>query len=354
LIELIYDRKEGAMRKAPRKVQVLLDDARAKIAVTDEELAEARDRRDRIKNALRRAFPASVTYDCGSVAHGDANTPLTDVDTGVVVAGAEEDYGPNGHGPGPLMNQARKAIREDLEGDYPDLRIAVEGQRHAVGVRFGDPIDPRQTDFTADVIVTVNNTDGAGIYIPDLSTNGWESSHPAEHTRLMKRGNRATGSVLARTVRLLKYWNGHHGSPLCSWNIKALALESVTKKVPLAQALLAFFEHSAKSLRDGPTHDPAGVSGPIDLNLPLEEVLKRLDDARDLIEEAINAEDEERPYLAQHKLAKLLSEIVPIVDVDDLRREEIGQQKAYEATGQSRGVGAASSLVIPSTRGWSG
>ncbi|MBA2313190.1 MAG: nucleotidyltransferase [Actinobacteria bacterium] len=341
------------MSTAPHKVEALLDDARAEIAVTDQELTEARDRRNRIKKALKKAFPASTTYDCGSVAHGDANTPLKDVDTGVVVAGAEEDYGPGGDGPRPLMNGARDGIREELESDYPNLRIAVEGQTHAVGVSFGDPVDLDENDFTADVIVTVDNTDSAGIYIPDLPTDGWEPSHPAEHTRLMKQGNRATGSVLARTVRLLKYWNGHHGSPLCSWNIKVLALKSITKKVPLAQALLAFFEHAAKSLRDGLTDDPAGVSDPIELNLPLEGVLERVDDARDLIEQAINAEDEGRPYLAQHKLAALLPEIVPDADADDLRREEINQQKAHEAADQSRGVGTGSSLLIPSTRGWS-
>lgn len=340
------------MSKAPRKVQELLDEARAEIAVTDEELTEARDRRDRIKKALEKAFPASTTYDCGSVAHGDANTPLKDVDTGVVVAGAE-DYGPGGHGPRPLMNEARDGIREELEGDYPNLRMTVEGQTHAVGVSFGDPVDPDENDFTADVIVTVDNMDSAGIYIPDLPTDGWEPSHPAEHTHLMKQSNQATGSVLARAVRLLKYWNAHHGSPLCSWNIKVLALKSITKKVPLPQALLAFFEHAAKSLRDGLTDDPAGVSDPIELNLPLEEVLERVDDGRVLIEEAINAEDEGRPYLAQHKLAELLPEIVPDADADDLRREEINRQKAHEAAGQSRGVGTASSLLIPPTRGWS-
>jgi hypothetical protein len=341
------------MSKAPRKLEGLLDDARAEIAVTDEELTEARDRRDRIKNALRRVFPGSDTYDCGSVAHGDANTPLKDVDTGVVVAGGEEDHGPDVEGPRALMEDARDAIRDELKNDYPNLRVTVEGQTHAVEVSFGDPVDVDEDDFTADVIVTVDNTEGAGIYIPDLPNDGWEPSHPIEHTRLMREGNRATGSVLARAVRLLKYWNGRHGNPLCSWNIKVLALESITKKMPLAKALLAFFEHAAKSLRNGLTEDPAGVSDPIEVNLPMDEVLDRLDDGRDLVEEAINAEEEGRPYLAQHKLAQLLPDIVPDADVDDLRAEEIEQQQADEQADRSRGIGSASAITIPSTRGWS-
>lgn len=341
------------MSKAPRKLQDLLDDARGEIAVTDEELTEARDRRDRIKNALRKVFPGSDTYDCGSVAHGDANTPLKDVDTGIVVDGGEEDHGPNGQGPLALMEQARNAIQDELGDDYPNLRVTVEGQTHAVEVSFGDPIDPDEDDFTADVIVTVDNTDGVGIYIPDLPNDGWERSHPIEHTRLMREGNRSTGSVLARTARLLKFWNGKHGNPLCSWNIKVLGLESINKKMALAVALLAFFEHAGKSLRDGLTEDPAAVSEPIEVNLPMVEVLERLEGGRGLIEEAINAEEDGRPYLAQHKLAQLLPDIVPDADADDLRGEEIKQQKADEQAGRSRGIGSATAISIPSTRGWS-
>lgn len=341
------------MSNAPRKLENLLDDARGEIAVTDEELTEARDRRGRIKKALLKVFPGSDTYDCGSVAHGDANTPLKDVDTGIVVAGGEEDPGPGGDGPRSLMEQARNAIRDELEDDYPNLRITVEGQTHAVEVSFGDPVDPDEDDFTADVIVTVDNTAGDGIYIPDLPNDGWEPSHPIEHTRLMREGNRSTGSVLARTVRLLKYWNGHHGHPLCSWNIKVLALESINGKMALASALLAFFEHASKSLRDGLTEDPAGVSDPIQVNLPMGQALDRLDDGRELIEEAINAEQDGRPYLAQHKLAQLLPDIVPDADADDLRDEEINQQQQDERVGRSRAIGSATAIPIPSTRGWS-
>lgn len=67
----------------------LLDDARGRIQVTKAELDEARARRDALGAALRAEFPSSRVYVNGSVAHGDALTPLTDVDVGVVVAGAE-------------------------------------------------------------------------------------------------------------------------------------------------------------------------------------------------------------------------------------------------------------------------
>ena len=55
----------------------LLDEGRRKIQVTDEELAEAKRRRRLLAASARRAFAGSTTYFNGSVAHGDANTPLT-------------------------------------------------------------------------------------------------------------------------------------------------------------------------------------------------------------------------------------------------------------------------------------
>ncbi|MGI3204136.1 hypothetical protein ACRJ4W_50310 [Streptomyces sp. GLT-R25] len=74
----------------------LLDEGRRKIQVTDEELDEAKRRRQLLAASARRAFRGATTYFNGSVAHGDANTPLTDVDLGVVLT--NEDAGPYGPG----------------------------------------------------------------------------------------------------------------------------------------------------------------------------------------------------------------------------------------------------------------
>lgn len=78
-----------------KTLEQLLDAARQKIAVTDEELHEARRRRQLLADSMLRAFPGSTTYFNGSIAHGDANTPLTDVDLGVKLsAGESAGFGP--------------------------------------------------------------------------------------------------------------------------------------------------------------------------------------------------------------------------------------------------------------------
>ena len=61
-----------------------LDLARRAIEVAKPELAEARTRRAAIGAVLVKEFPGSRIYINGSVTHGDALTPLADIDLGIV------------------------------------------------------------------------------------------------------------------------------------------------------------------------------------------------------------------------------------------------------------------------------
>ncbi|MYR03132.1 hypothetical protein, partial [Streptomyces sp. SID6139] len=196
----------------------LLDDGRRKIQVTDEELAEAKRRRRLLAASVRRAFPGSTTYFNGSVAHGDANTPLTDVDLGVVLtATSAVPYGPNKKSALALMEIARDAIHEDLDDKFPKLTIEVEGRRRAVLVRFGDPVSPGQDDFTADVMTAIPHPSGRGLYIPNTKFAAqWDRADPIAHTRMVLQAIEDTKVIFARTVRLLKHWNGTHSKPMCS------------------------------------------------------------------------------------------------------------------------------------------
>jgi predicted nucleotidyltransferase len=340
-------------------IEALIDDARREIEVTDEELDEARDRRGKIASALRSALPGSRTYVNGSIAHGDAITPLNDIDVGVVVAGAVKDYGPGRRGPRDLMERARDAIRDHLGEEFPKLTVTIEGQRRAVLVRFGDPVTAGQQDFTADVIVALDNPDGPGLFIPNLFmngrfVNGWERSDPETHLELVKAAIDATEVVFARTVRLLKYWSRRHSRPMCSWNIKVLALDCITEPMPQAEAMQAFFAYAAEELQQnlGLTPDPAHVAGPIELNLATREVITRLRTAQGHITRALDHEAAGRPASAQHELAMLLPDIVPDADHSEVEAEEAARLTGTVKTGTSVGVGAGSALSIPSSRAW--
>jgi hypothetical protein len=79
---------------AAPSLEQTLEAARRRIEVSRAELDEARRRRDQIGAALRDACPGSRVYVNGSIAHGDALYPLTDVDLGVLVPDPNRRYGP--------------------------------------------------------------------------------------------------------------------------------------------------------------------------------------------------------------------------------------------------------------------
>lgn len=328
----------------PPTLEQLLEQARHNIEVLDEELREARRRRDLISAALRREFPNSRVYVNGSVAHGDALTPLTDIDVGVVVAEAVHTHGPGKKGPADLQERAANAIRAALTEEFPHLRIEWRGRKRSILVRFSSPVTSGQTDFTADVIVAVDNTAGAGLYIPRYHT--WDRAHPEKHTDLVHEVNENTKSGYARVMRLLKHWNRNNQKPLCSWNIKALGLGCITSPTPLLTGIHIWFTHAIAELAHGETEDPAGVAEkPIRLNekFTRTEVVQRLRKNLVQLDKATAYEQAGYPLLAHEQLAKMFNdpEMLPYPDETAVRLEADRKLRDDQAKTARNGVAAA-------------
>lgn len=335
----------------------LLDEALSAVQVTPAELAEARRRRDQVMDALRKEFSGGRLYLNGSLAHGDAIDPLADFDVGVVVAAAEAvDFGPGKKSASELKERVRDAIRAALCDEFPDLRIEIEGRKRSVLIRFSDPVSSRAADFTGDVICALDHPDG-GLYIPNFGS--WDRSDPETHTRLVLDAIDRTEAVFARTIRLLKYWNSHHGRAFCSWHLKVLGMDAIQEPMLLIDALKAFFSTSMGALESGPTSDPADVGPDIETNTTMTEALKKLDSALGHVDRAIQAEETERPLRAQVELSALLPEIIDSPAEGALAEEdrdfEIDRLK-FEIDrfkkGSVTGVGTGSAVVVPRSRGW--
>lgn len=308
----------------PPTIEQLLEEARRRIQVTDDELREARRRRDLIAAALTAEFRGSRCYVNGSVAHGDALDPLTDIDLGVIVAEAQDTHGPGKKGCSDLQERSANAIRAALKDEFPDLRVEWRHRRRSILVRFAKAVTFGQSDFTADVIIAIDNPDGEGLYIPNYL--GWSRSHPEEHTRLVRQANEDTNTTWARTVRLLKHYNRRNQKPLCSWNIKALGLGAITSPTRLAEGMLTWFKYAIDDLSDGLTEDPAGVAEkPIAINddMTLTEVITRLKRSRDRLVAALALEADGYPLLAHEELAKFFNDddILPFPNPDAVRLE---------------------------------
>lgn len=343
------------MNDTPPSLEHLLTQARHRIEVTPEEIEEARRRREAIAAALRREFPGSRVYFNGSLAHGDALTPLTDIDLGIVIAEAKDTHGPGKKGPRDLMDRAAEAVRRELKRDFPKLTVQVEGCTRAVLVRFGDPVHAGEKDFTADVICAIDNPVGRGLFIPKVP--GWSRSDPEAHTRMVCEAIEDTRVAFAHIVRLLKHWNRSNGKPLVSWNIKALALGCITTPTTQLAGLATWFTHAADELDNGLTEDPAGVAEkPIKLGngWTRTQVVTALRDAGKRLDEAARLERDGYPLQAHEQLAKLFNdeEMLPHPDPDAVRDEAVRRWKEQSLGGITAGVGSGAGRRQVPARSW--
>ena len=343
------------MNDKPPTLEQLLTQARYRIQITDEEIKEAKRRRELLATALRAEFPGSRVYFNGSLAHGDALTPLTDIDLGIVIAEAKHTHGPGKKGPRDLMDRAADAIRRALKADFPKLTVTVQGCTRAVLVRFGDPVHAGETDFTADVICAIDNPGALGLFIPKVP--GWSRSDPEAHTQMVHQAIKDTRVAFAHNVRLLKHWNRSNGKPLVSWNIKALALACITRPTTQLAGLATWFTYAADELDKGLTEDPAHVAEkPIKLGKgwTQTQVVTALREAGKRLDEAIRLERDGYPLQAHEQLAKLFNddEMLPHPDPAAVRDEAVRRWKEQSLGGTNAGVGQGAARPQVQARSW--
>lgn len=330
----------------------LFDEARRRIAVPDEVLKEARKRREVIRDIAEQEVAALRTFGSGSLAHGTQNDPLNDADAGVVLdRRVYDNLGPDGEGPCSTVEDIRSRVRERLQEEYPKVRFYTGGHR-AIRVNFMEPIQDGADNFTADLIVAVRR-DAGGLWIPDLDNDSWDPSHPEHHVELIVDRNRSTDSQFSRIMRLAKHANAHHGKTIVSFNVVALGLEAITEKVSLPEGLALFLRHAADSLDGGLTQDPAGISGPINVNVSRRrDAAKKFKDMAELAEQALELESDGQPAQAQRNCSKVLPGAIDPPDDQDLKNElaaglrednkRVRQAKGGMTVSSTAGVGASS------------
>jgi len=302
-------------------VNELFEEARERIAVPDDVLKEARKRRDEIRRIVEGEFDTLRTFGSGSLAHGTRNDPLSDADVGMVLDRRVYDgLGPNGDGPCAMVEEIRSVLRTQLKGDYPNVRFFTGGHR-AIRVNFMEPIQPDGDNFTADLIVAIRRDEG-GLWIPDLNKDGWDASHPERHVELIVERNKKTGSRFARILRLAKHANAHHGKTIVSFNVAALGLEAITEKVSLPEGLALFLRHAADGLDEGLTEDPAGISGPIKVNVSRrKDAAKKFKGLAKLAEQALEFDADGQTAQAQRNWSKVLPGAIDPPKDEDLEAE---------------------------------
>ncbi len=269
-----------------QELDPFLLDIEKSIAITPPEYGEARKRLHALTSAMNEGLPGQRVYFNGSIEHGDAMTPLNDIDLGVIFIDPAAHV-ESRHSPARMMTVVGRVIENFAARSYPDVSTSFADQKRSVVVHFASRQHAGDQDFTADVIAALDYPDGPGVLIPNLLTDSWDRSDPVRHTEMVHHANSSTQFTFNKVVRIVKLWSRRNGGPLSSWNIKALALSCLTKPTSMTEGLYAFFHFAAESLATGPTRDPAGIGAPIGLELPRDRVISHVRAACEGLDKAI-------------------------------------------------------------------
>lgn len=274
---------------------VHLDRIRARIAPEDRVLDEARARRNLTTRSARSFAGGLRTFNSGSLAHGDVNNPVSDADCGFVLdRRCYLELGPDGDGVGPeaIMRDVAEFVIVRVRNVYRSA--TYELTKRAILIEFYEPIDDE--DPSVDLIVALTRKDEPGLWIPNRERNSWDASHPEKHTELLLGPTVALRVHRARVIRLAKAAIKEAGPPvISSFNVEALALMYVTEVDTVADSLQELFDEGAADLARRQTADPAGVSNPIKMLAPQEDVLRRMRFVAERLTDAVeNRYDEEK------------------------------------------------------------
>lgn len=289
----------------------VLEEIRDEISADDDDLREARKRRDLVLDAAK-SFGILRPFKSGSVAHGNVNNPVSDADGGAVLdRRSYPDLGPDSdeeEGPDEVMEEVRDHIMPIVRKEYP----SAEGRliKRAILIRFKKP-NSEGVDPSVDLVVALTRKEGGGIWIPNRDRGTWDASDPECHTRLLTASPKSLRRHRARVLRLAKAAIKGDSTPaLISFNAEALALDSIVEVKGLIYSLQHFFAEAASSIKADYTEDPAGVSGKIKLpdGMTRTRAAKRLSFFAEKVQEAIDAEDRET---AEAALAELYPDQLP-------------------------------------------
>lgn len=282
----------------------------------DQVISAARARRDEVLGVVGRWDGCLRTYWSGSIAHRTANFD-TDADCGIVLdRRTHPAFGPDGDGAGPkdIVEDIRQFLRAELAREHPDIRFRVT--KRAIKVTYGEPVpDEKGADPSVDLIVALTRRDAPGLWIPNLEQGRWDPSDPEHHTTLLTADPKALRQKRAHVIRLAKGWNVARSQPaVCSFNIEALALQSIQQGTEDAEALAIFFEHAAADLKKRQTPDPAGVSPPIKTLIDRQTAAERFSKAGVQLREALKHDSDE--CAVRSALSKLFEDHVDPCESD--------------------------------------
>ena len=330
-----------------------LRDILSQISVSMPVLREAKKRRRIVLDAAMR-HPAALDesdYGSGSVAHGTQNSPLEDADGGNMIDRRTVEFrafGPEGRGPTPFVDGMAAFIEPLIRLHYPNVEIDCSGKR-AIKVMFHEVVeveDGVKIDPYVDLMIGLTREEG-GIWIPNKELETWDVGDPKWHTWRMTQADEKPlrvhrAQVLRLAKRAVKEDNKTPGrrQVMCSWNLSALAIESITEVHDLGDSLAFFFRYASDSIARSLTADPSKhITEPLKLpeGVTQAEASARLWEMHEIVAEANRQLSENR---SRRELARLFgTDMAAILEKD--RRELSSGLSASNGLAVAAALGAS-------------
>jgi hypothetical protein len=193
---------------------------KSRLELNEKEQKNASARHNEIRDHLRTSFELDDDFLTGSYKRYTKTKPLKDVDIFCVLGSKERHYR-NEH-PSSVLGAFAKA----LTSKYGAKATSV--QRRSVTVDFGVVVDAEDnTDYRVVSMDVVPAFASEKDYeIPDKQSGKWIKTNPKIHADKAIQAHEAYGGEWKGLVRMLKYWNNHHGKPIKpSFLLEVMALE---------------------------------------------------------------------------------------------------------------------------------
>jgi hypothetical protein len=232
---------------------------KSRLELNDREQKNASSRHQEIRDHMRSRFDIKDDFLSGSYRRYTKTKPLKDVDIFCVLGKEEAHY--RKEQPSNVLVAFEEALIEKYGAK------AVSRQRRSATVDFGVFVDADdKTDYrvvSMDVIPAFE--DGDNYEIPDGTSGKWIKTNPKIHEQKATSAHQAYDNEWKGLVRMVKYWNNHHGKPIKpSFLLEVMALECLAP--PFGgrfdyefQSLFATFADRIRDTWD----DPAGLGPPV-------------------------------------------------------------------------------------------
>ena len=240
-----------------------IDDAfqklKSRLELKPKEQADASRRQKEIRALIDNSFAIEMDFLTGSYRRWTKTKPLKDVDIFCVLAAPERHY--RSEAPSVLLG----AFEDALAKAYGRSQVAI--QRRSVTIDFGVPVTEDLTDYQVmsfDVVPAFAKE--TFFEIPDTQgSSGWTKTNPKVHEQLAVDAQQAYAGEWKALVRMMKYWNNHHGKPIKpSFLIEVMALQVLHPPFggDFAREMQGFFHALADRIHEI-WQDPAGLGPPV-------------------------------------------------------------------------------------------